>query len=102
MTNEQRPSLEALDGGRAHEDAADPIRPELARLTVPELPGECREALKTLDGRRQEIAAALWPEHPLFRLVDGALRSGDVDELRTALVAVAGLDALDAGAGVPF
>jgi hypothetical protein len=51
---------------------------------------EARELVNTLDGERQEIAHALGTEHPLFKLVDGALRSDDIDELRVAYVAASG------------
>ena len=49
--------------------------------------GEAGDLLYTLDGERQAIAHTLGTEHPLYRLVDGALRSGDVHELRTARAA---------------
>jgi len=49
--------------------------------------GEAGDLLYTLDGERQAIAHTLGTKHPLYRLVDGALRSGDVHELRTARAA---------------
>ncbi len=79
---------------RQHEDEPDRLS-RYAGLMGPERPGELRDAFNALDGSRQEIADALGTEHPLFRLVDGALRSGDLDELRTARAAVAGLDDLE-------
>lgn len=52
--------------------------------------GEGKELANTLGGERQEIAHALGTEHPLFKLVDGALHSMDVDELRVARAATNG------------
>jgi hypothetical protein len=40
-----------------------------------------------LDGERQEIARDLGTDHPLFKLVDGALSAGGIDELRVASAA---------------
>lgn len=58
---------------------------------VPEsYPGEVRELVNILDGERQEIAHVLGTDHPLFMLVDGALRSHDTDELRVAYAATNG------------
>lgn len=54
------------------------------------LVGEMRELLNTLDGDRQEIAEDLGVDHLLFKLVDEALRSGDIDELRVARAACEG------------
>ncbi len=53
----------------------------------PNYPGEMRDLYNGLDGARQVIGQALGEGHPLFRLVDGALRSGDLDELRVAQAA---------------
>jgi hypothetical protein len=47
-------------------------------------PGELSDLMTDLDGRRQEVAEHLGEAHPLFRIIDGALRSGDLEELRTA------------------
>lgn len=52
--------------------------------------GEERELFNTLDGERQEIAHTIGTDHPLFRLVDSALTSGDIDELRVARAATGG------------
>jgi hypothetical protein len=49
--------------------------------------GEGDDLLNDLDGERQQIAHTLGTEHPLFKLVDGALRSADIDELRVARAA---------------
>jgi hypothetical protein len=54
------------------------------------LVGELRDLLNLLDGERQELAADLGTDHPLFRLVDDALRSQDIDELRVARAACDG------------
>ena len=54
------------------------------------LVGEMRDLLNFLDGERQELAADLGTGHPLFRLVDAALRSQDIDELRVAQAACEG------------
>lgn len=43
--------------------------------------------MNILDGERQEIAHVLGTEHPLFTLVDGAMKSMDLDELRVARAA---------------
>jgi hypothetical protein len=53
----------------------------------PNYPGEMRDLYNGLDGERQAIGQGLGESHPLFRLVDGALRSGDLDELRVAQAA---------------
>ncbi len=58
---------------------------------------EGRELMNSLDGHRQQIALDLGDEHPLFELVDRALRSADIDRLRVARAAVLGWrDAEDA------
>ncbi len=51
---------------------------------------EGRELMNSLDGHRQQIALDLGDEHPLFELVDRALRSADIDRLRVARAAVLG------------
>ena len=51
-------------------------------------PGELRDRTSFLDGERQQIGVGLGTDHPLYTLVDGALRSSDVDELRVAHAAV--------------
>jgi hypothetical protein len=52
--------------------------------------GELRELYNGLDGERQAIGQGLGTGHPLCRLVDGALRSGDLDELLVAQAAIIG------------
>jgi hypothetical protein len=49
--------------------------------------GELRDLMNELDGRRQEVAHDLGTEHPLFGLIDSALRYGDLEHLRTARAA---------------
>jgi hypothetical protein len=71
--------------------AEGPCSDEAERYAIPApYVGEGNELLNTLDGERQEIAHTLGTEHPLFKLVDGALRSADIDELRVARAAAAG------------
>ncbi len=74
-----------------HEHETQARIDEVERYAIPApYVGEGNELLNTLDGERQEIAHALGTEHPLYKLVDGALRSADIDELRTARAAAAG------------
>jgi hypothetical protein len=61
------------------------------RFGEPARPGELRDLTNTLDGLRQEVAHRLGTEHPLFRLMDEALTSGDLEVLRVARVASDGL-----------
>ncbi len=49
--------------------------------------GELRELANELDGRRQEVARHLGTGHPLFQLIDGALHSGELEDLRVAYAA---------------
>jgi hypothetical protein len=48
---------------------------------------EGRELMNVLDGERQAIGNDLGDEHPLFVLVDEALRSHDIDRMRVARAA---------------
>jgi len=59
----------------------------LRRFGEDPYPGELRDLTNDLDGRRQEVAQAVGTDHPLFKLLDGAVRSGDLEELRTASAA---------------
>jgi len=52
--------------------------------------GEGEDLLNDLDAELPPIAHALGVEHPLFKLVDAALETGDIDELRTAHAASEG------------
>ena len=67
--------------GRVVEEVA---REQGHRFGEEPYPGELSELMACLGGRRQEVAEDLGEEHPLFRIIDGALRSGDLEELRTA------------------
>jgi hypothetical protein len=58
-------------------------------------PGEIEDLTNDLDGRRQQVAEELGIEHPLFRLLDGSLRSGDVEELRVARAASESFQVID-------
>jgi len=68
---------------------ANPANPH--RFGEEPYPGEVRDLMNELDGRRQEAAQAFGEEHPFSRLLDSALRSADVEELRTARAAVYGM-----------
>jgi hypothetical protein len=50
-------------------------------------PGEVEDLTSVLDNRREQVREDLGTEHPLFRLLDASLRSGDVEELRVARAA---------------
>jgi hypothetical protein len=62
---------------------------------------EVRELVNTLDGERQEIALSLGTEHPLFKLVDGALRGDDIEELQVAYVAARGWPRVGSAGALP-
>jgi hypothetical protein len=63
------------------------LEDRLPRFGEAPYPGELRDLMNELDGRRQEVVADLGVGHPLFRIIDFALRSGDLEELRTARAA---------------
>jgi hypothetical protein len=67
--------------------APPPARERPHRFGDDPYPGELRDLMSELDGRRQEVAQDLGAEHPLFRLIDSALRVGDLEDLRTARAA---------------
>ncbi len=71
--------------------AEGPYSDEVA-LYAPPTPyaGEFKDLLNDLGDELQPIAYALGVEHPLYRLVDDAFETGDIDELRTAHAASEG------------
>jgi hypothetical protein len=71
--------------------AEGPYSDEVA-LYAPPAPyaGEFKDLLNDLGDELQPIAYALGVEHPLYRLVDDAFETGDIDELRTAHAASEG------------
>ena len=50
--------------------------------------GQRRDLLNLLDGDRQVLGNELGPDHPLFRLVDDAMRRCDAFSMEEALKAV--------------
>jgi hypothetical protein len=63
------------------------VRGNANRFGEDPYPGEARDMTDTLDGKRQQVAQHLGTEHPLFHLIDEALRSGDLEALRVACAA---------------